>query len=429
MGTGGLCVSAINSKAAGTVHRLDTAGAKNSALPTLIAAVLNGGRADLYGVPHVSDVENLLKLLERLGATASRQMRADGMLNLSITADRIDTTKLTNDLMKTTRGSVLVLGPLLARKRKCCIAKPGGCSIGKRPIDLHLAALASMGAKITELGEEIYADAPSGLHGADIDFPIKTVTGTENLMMAATLANGKTILKNAALEPEITDLGNFLNQMGARITGHGTDIITIEGVTNLSGTEYTIMTDRIEAGSYMIAAAVSGNIVDVMGGDFRSLLPGFIPKMEGAGVEFEDLDNGLRVKGPDRFRAVEIDTAPHPGFPTDLQPQMMAMLCLADGESIIRENIWENRFMHVAELNRMGANITIDGPVARIRPVKQLYGTTVTATDLRAAFALIVAAIAARGETIIKGVHHLDRGYSCVKEKLAACGLNIERIM
>ncbi len=326
------------------------------------------------------------------------------------------------------RASILILGPLLSRFGTCMVSLPGGCAIGVRPIDLHLKGMQALGAKVELKDGYVHASAPKGLMGAEIDFPIVTVTGTENVMMAAVLASGTTVLKNAAREPEIIDLANCLNKMGANISGQGTNTIIINGVSSLHNVEHSVVPDRIEAGTYAIAAGISNGHVDLVGGNFRALLPSFVEKMEQVGLVFTDIENGLRVESSGHIAPVDIQTEPYPGFPTDLQAQMMALLCLADGESNIQENIWENRFMHVAELSRMGANIEIHNACAKVRGVKELKGAPVMATDLRASFSLVLAALAAKGKTVIDRVYHLDRGYSYVKEKLAGCGVIIDRI-
>jgi UDP-N-acetylglucosamine 1-carboxyvinyltransferase len=326
------------------------------------------------------------------------------------------------------RASILVLGPLLTRFGQCKVSLPGGCAIGVRPIDLHLKGLKALGATIELKDGYIHAQAINGLKGADFDFPLSTVTGTENIMLAATLADGTTVLKNAAMEPEIVDLANCLNKMGAKISGHGTDTIVIKGVTNLSETEHSVMLDRIEAGTYAIAAGITKGRVDLVGGNFRKLLPSFIDKMKNVGLSFTDIENGLRVECSGELSPIDLSTEPFPGFPTDLQAQTMSMLCFTNGESNIQENIWENRFMHAAELMRMGANITIVQAMARVKGVKRLKGAPVMATDLRASISLVLAALAADGTTLIDRVYHLDRGYCCVKEKLANCNVTIERV-
>ncbi|MDR1333820.1 MAG: UDP-N-acetylglucosamine 1-carboxyvinyltransferase [Holosporaceae bacterium] len=401
-------------------------GAKNAALPLLASSILSD-KLKLINVPSLVDVETMLSLLESLGATYVLSRDSLYASSVELKTDNICNFVAPYKTVKQMRASILVLGPLLAKFGRCEVSLPGGCAIGVRPIDLHLSGLEALGANVELKNGYVNATAPAGLRGAHFTFPIVTVTGTENLMMAATLAKGVTVLQNAAKEPEVVDLANCLNKMGAQISGHGTDTITICGVANLGEAEYRVLPDRIEAGTYAIAAGITGGKVDLMGGNFRELLPSFIEKMEQIGLRFTDLENGLRVESSGKIAATDVSTEPYPGFPTDLQAQTMALLCLSDGESIISENIWENRFMHAAELMRMGANITICGGDARVRGVKNLTGAPLMATDLRASFSLVLAALAAKGDTIVDRVYHLDRGYCCVKEKLAGCGVVIER--
>jgi UDP-N-acetylglucosamine 1-carboxyvinyltransferase len=332
------------------------------------------------------------------------------------------------DMVKKMRASILVLGALLARYGRCKVSLPGGCAIGIRPIDLHLNGMKALGALVELQDGYVCASADKGLRGTEYEFPIVTVTGTENVMMAATLAEGTTVLKNSAQEPEVVDLANCLNKMGAKISGQGTKVISIKGVSDLHWTEHNVLPDRIEAGSYIIAAGITRGCVDLQGGNFRELLPAFMEKMEQMGLIFYDIDGGIRTQASGALAPIHISTAPHPGFPTDLQAQTMAMLCLTNGESYITENIWENRFMHVAELARMGADIALIGHTARIRGVPMLYGAPVMSTDLRASFSLLLAALAAKGESIIDRIYHLERGYCCIIEKLAGCGVVIDKI-
>jgi UDP-N-acetylglucosamine 1-carboxyvinyltransferase len=404
-------------------------GAKNSALPLLAASILSSGGLKLKNVPPLLDVDTMLNLLESLGVVYRVDQDSFHSTTVELKTDSIYNFTAPYEIVKKMRASILVLGPLLARFGKCKVSLPGGCAIGVRPVDLHLKGLETLGAKIDLKDGYIYADAVNGLRGASFEFPIATVTGTENIMMAAILADGVTTLKNAAREPEIVDLANCLNKMGAKISGHGTNTIVIKGVVSLREVEYSVLPDRIEAGTYAIVAGITGGQVDLIGGDFRELLPSFIEKMEQIGLSFSDIKNGIRVESMGKISPTNINTEPYPGFPTDLQAQTMALLCLADGESCISENIWENRFTHASELMRMGANITISGSQARVTGVKQLTGAPVMATDLRASFSLILAALAAKGDTIIDKIYHLDRGYCCVKEKLANCGISIERII
>jgi len=403
-------------------------GSKNAALPLLAGAILSDNGLKLRNVPPLLDTDTMLVLLESLGITyrTARESICGSVVELD--TDSICNFIAPYEIVKKMRASILVLGPLLARFGKCSVSLPGGCAIGVRPIDLHIKGLEALGANVELKDGYVHASSKKGLKGAEFNFPIVTVTGTENVMMAATLAEGTTVLSNAALEPEIVDLANCLNKMGARITGHGTSTITINGVTSLKKTEHFVVPDRIEAGSYAIAAGITGGRIDLIGENLRNLLPSFIETMEKIGLRFVDIDNGLRVESAGKFAPINISTEPYPGFPTDLQAQTMALLCLTDGESNISENIWENRFMHVAELMRMGADITISGSSACIRGVKQLNSAPIMATDLRASFSLILAALAAEGDTVIDRVYHIDRGYSSIKEKFAGCGVVIDRI-
>ncbi|MDR3187384.1 MAG: UDP-N-acetylglucosamine 1-carboxyvinyltransferase [Holosporaceae bacterium] len=403
-------------------------GAKNAALPLLAAALLSSDGLHLKNVPPLTDITTMLALLENLGITYQVSKDSPYAHSVKLKTDALENFTAPYEIVKKMRASVLVLGPLLSRFGHCRVSLPGGCAIGVRPIDLHLKGMEALGAT-TELRDGyVHASAPNGLRGAEFTFPIVTVTGTENVMMAAALADGTTVLKNAAQEPEVVDLANCLNKMGADISGHGTDIITIQGVTSLHSSEHTVVPDRIEAGTYAIAAGITGGRVDLLGGDFGKLLPAFLDKMELAGLVFSPIDDGLRVESSGKILPLDVDTEPFPGYPTDLQAQCMAMLCFADGDSHIRENIWENRFMHVAELMRMGADISVSGTQAYVKGVKRLAAAPVMATDLRASFSLVLAALAADGDTLIDRAYHLDRGYCCVREKFADCGVEMERI-
>ncbi len=407
---------------------IQISGAKNSALPLLAASILSDDGLSLKNVPPLSDIKTMLTLLNKLGIESNITKDNDFSISVNNKTDSINTFTAPYDIVKKMRASILVLGPLLARFGQCRVSLPGGCAIGVRPIDLHLKGLEALGADIELKDGYVCAQAKMGLKGGEFEFPIVTVTGTENLMMAATLANGYTVLKNVAKEPEIVDLANCLNKMGAKITGQGTSEIHIKGVTRLNNTTYTVLPDRIEAGTYAIAAGITRGNLDLIGGDFRSLLTCFITKMEEIGLVFEDIPNGIRVYSSGKINPCHIETKPFPGFPTDLQAQTMSLLCLATGESTVEENIWENRFMHVAELIRMGANISISGHKAIIKGVSSLIGAPVMATDLRASFSLVLAGLAAKGNTIVDRVYHLDRGYCCVEKKLANCGVKIDRI-
>jgi UDP-N-acetylglucosamine 1-carboxyvinyltransferase len=403
-------------------------GAKNAALPLLASSILSNNGLRLNNVPKLLDVDTMFSLLESLGATCQVVKNSVYNDSVELKTDSIHNFTAPYDMVKKMRASILVLGPLLARCGRCKVSLPGGCAIGVRPIDLHLKGMEALGAAIDLKNGYVHATAKNGLRGADFEFPIVTVTGTENIMMAAVLAEGTTVLKNAAKEPEIVDLANCLNKRGAKISGHGTDTIVINGVSGLREAEYDVLPDRIEAGTYAIAAGITGGSVDLIGGNFEELLPSFMDKMKQMGLELSAIENGTRVKCSGKLSSASVNTEPHPGFPTDLQAQTMALMCLVEGESNIFESIWENRFMHVAELMRMGADITVSGAHASVRGVKQLRGAPVMATDLRASFSLVLAALAAKGDTIIDRVYHLDRGYCCVKEKLAGCGVTVERI-
>lgn len=396
-------------------------GSKNASLPIFCATILAPGLHEISNVPFLRDINTTIKVLESLGA------RIEGNGNIV----RIDTTEqksveATYDLVKTMRASVLVLGPLLARHGRARVSLPGGCAIGARPIDQHLKGLQALGAEIRL--EHGYVEAMAKkLKGARINFDMPTVGGTEHLMMTASLAKGVTLLENAAREPEIVDLANVLNKMGARIEGAGTDTIRIEGVNELVPACYRIMPDRIEAGTFMIAAAITGGDVRISNMQLEHL-DALVFKLQDAGVEIINKDGVVRVKGPKKIRSVNIKTRPYPGFPTDMQAQFMALMAVADGTSIIAENIFENRFMHVSELLRFGADIIIDGRSATVKGVKKLSGAPVMATDLRASASLILAGLAAEGETEITRIYHLDRGYEVIEKKLAGLGADIIRV-
>ncbi len=408
--------------------RVQISGAKNAALPLLAAAILSENGLTLKNVPPLSDISTMLLLLETLGIECSQSAVDDYSMTVTCETNSLNHFTAPYEIVKKMRASILVLGPLLARYGHCSVSLPGGCAIGVRPIDLHLKGLQAMGAQIDLRDGYVYAEAKSGLCGAEFEFPVSTVTGTENLLMAAVLAKGDTVLKNAAREPEIVDLANCLNKMGAKIEGQGTSEIRIVGVSSLHHTEYSVLVDRIEAGTYAIAAAITKGQVDLIGGDFRKLLPTFIEKMENCALIFEDIPNGLRAKYAGEIRPIDFQTAPFPHFPTDLQAQTMALLCLSNGRSVIDEKIWENRFMHVAELARMGAKISISGSRATVEGVDHLVGAPVMATDLRASFSLVLAGLAAQGDTVVDRVYHLNRGYCCAEKKLADCGVRVDRI-
>jgi len=412
-------------KVNGKVH---ISGAKNSALPLLAASILSEEGLTLKNVPPLSDISTMLALLETLGAECSISSIKDYSETVTCKTDSINNFTAPYAIVKKMRASILVLGPLLARYGHCSVSLPGGCAIGVRPIDLHLKGLMAMGAEIDLRDGYVYAKAAKGLKGTEFEFPISTVTGTENLLMAAVMADGVTVLKNAAREPEIIDLANCLKKMGAKIKGQGTSQIRVVGVPRLHHAEHSVLVDRIEAGTYAVAAAITKGQVDLIGGNFRKLLPTFIEKMEECALVFEDIPNGLRAKYAGEIRPIDFRTEPFPGFPTDLQAQTMALLCLAGGKSVIDEKIWENRFMHVAELARMGADISVSGSHATVCGVDHLVGAPVMATDLRASFSLVLAGLAAKGDTLVDRVYHLNRGYCCAEKKLADCGVRIDRI-
>jgi UDP-N-acetylglucosamine 1-carboxyvinyltransferase len=407
--------------------RISVSGAKNSALPCMAAAILTAETVILHNIPYVRDIITQRRLLEDLGATVlTPELRTH-----KINAAHIEIYEAPYDLVKTMRASVLALGPLLARFGKARVSLPGGCAIGTRPIDLHLAGFKKLGAEVGIEAGYVVARAPSRgrLQGAEICFDKVTVTGTENLLMAAALAEGQTVLRNAAREPEIVDLAELLNRMGARIRGAGTETVTIEGVDALGGAEHTIIPDRIETGTFLIAAAMTDGELEIR--DCRPLhLNAVIEKLRAAGVEIEELNQSalLARRSPKGLKAVDVTTAPHPCFPTDMQAQFMALMTQAEGRSHITETIFENRFMHASELQRMNARIRIEGRTATVEGGVKLSGARVIASDLRASASLVLAALAAEGETIIDRVYHLDRGYEKIETKLRAVGAEIERL-
>ena len=398
-------------------------GAKNSALKVMVAALLTDETLTIDNVPRLADVEMLLKLLEQHGV----EQRFDGA-TLTLTAKSIASTEAPYDLVRKMRASFNVLGPLLAREGKAKVSLPGGCAIGARPVDLHLKALGAMGAEI-ELDEGyVLADAPKGLHGAKIDFPFVSVGATEHAMLAAVTAKGETVLSNAAREPEIIDLADCLIAMGAKIEDAGRSTIKIQGVDRLHGGEHIVLPDRIETGAYAMAVGVAGGEVFLKNARL-DLLGAAVGALEEAGLDFEELEGGFKVsrKG-ERCRAVDVVTQPYPGFPTDLQAQFMAMMTTAEGVSVIKEQIFENRFMHAPELARMGADISVDGQTATVRGKERLKGAPVMATDLRASMSLVIAGLGAEGQTMVNRVYHLDRGFERLEEKLVAVGALIERV-
>ncbi|HPJ96454.1 MAG TPA: UDP-N-acetylglucosamine 1-carboxyvinyltransferase [Syntrophales bacterium] len=401
----------------GTVH---VSGAKNAALPILVSALLAEGPCTFRNVPELVDIRTVNKLLRGFGA------KVEGTTTVRIDAGHINNIEAPYELVKTMRASVLVLGPLVARMGRARVSLPGGCAIGARPVNLHINALEKMGAKIMLQDGYIEAEAPR-LRGAKVHFDIRTVTGTENIMMAACLAEGTTVLKNAAKEPEVTNLADVLISMGAKISGAGTDTIMIEGVSRLSGAEGTVMPDRIEAGTYMIGAAITGGEVNVLGCD-PLFVDALFTKLIDAGITVEVVPGGVRVKGDSGIRSVDIKTAPYPAFPTDLQAQMMVLLSVGNGLAVVTETVFENRFMHVAELIRMGANIVVQGSAAVVKGVPALKGAPVMATDLRASACLVLAGLAAKGKTELSRIYHLDRGYQRMEEKFTALGAKIRRV-
>jgi len=413
----------------GTIH---IGGAKNAALPLLAACLLSEQTLTLSNLPHLVDVSSMAHLLAELGVSISMNGDAGGGGNMGrvfeLTAGGEIQTTAPYDLVRKMRASILVLGPLLARYGIARVSLPGGCAIGTRPVDLHLKALVQMGAKIDLNDGYIEANAPIGLKGAHIVFPMVTVGGTENILMAAALADGETILANAAREPEVTDLAHCLVAMGAKIKGIGTDTLKIIGQKELHGADYSVVPDRIETGSYAVAAAVTDGDLTLKGTRL-DLIESVADILRQSGVDIMEVDDGIRVRrAPGGLKGVDVMTEPFPGFPTDMQAQMMVLMSVAKGASMITETIFENRFMHVPELSRMGADVNVHGSSAIIRGRGSLKGAQVMATDLRASVSLVLAALSAEGETEINRVYHLDRGYERLEEKLAACGADIVRI-
>jgi len=399
-------------------------GAKNSVLPILAASLLADQPVVISNVPHLNDVTTMMELLGQFGA----RLTVDERLTIEIDAGSVNNYHAPYELVRTMRASILVLGPLLARFGQAMVSLPGGCAIGPRPVDLHVRGLQMMGAEITVENGYIKARALKRLQGAHILFDTVTVTGTENLMMAAALAEGVTVLKNAAREPEVQDLANFLNTLGAKIEGAGTDTITIEGVSSLGGGEHRIVPDRIETGTYLVAAAITRGAVKIKN-TRPELLEAVLQKLEEAGADIVRGQDwiSLNMHGQPPI-AVDIKTAPFPGFPTDMQAQFTALNAVAQGTGIITETVFENRFMHVQELRRMGADIGVSGNAAICRGVPQLTAAPVMATDLRASASLVLAALIAKGETIVDRIYHIDRGYECIEEKLMQLGARIARI-
>lgn len=405
--------------------QIKIAGAKNAALTLLPATLLTEDPLTLTNAPRLSDMATMGLLLESLGTEVSS---LNGGKVIALSSHKIASTTADYEIVRKMRASNLVLGPLLAREGQAVVSLPGGCAIGARPMDLHVTALEALGAEIELKDGYLHAVAKGGLKGGTIDFRFASVGATENALMAATLAKGTTVINNAAREPEIVDLARCLRKMGAQIDGEGTNRIEVQGVDRLGGATHEVVTDRIELGTYMLAPVIAGGEVECIGGR-RELVAAFIDKLEATGVEVSETKLGLKVaRNGARPKAVDVVTEVFPGFPTDLQAQMMAMLCTADGTSVLEERIFENRFMHAPELMRMGAEIDVHGGTATVTGVERLKGAPVMATDLRASVSLILAGLAAEGETMVNRVYHLDRGYENVEEKLGAVGADIERV-
>lgn len=400
---------------------IPVSGAKNAALPILCAALLTDEPLEIENVPRLRDVDTLLALLARMGVAIEREGAT-----LRLQAQRIASPEAPYELVKTMRASILVLGPLVARCREAVVSLPGGCAIGARPVDQHIKGLQALGAEVRVEHGYIHATTP-GLRGARLVPDLVTVTGTENLLMAACLAEGTTVIENAAREPEVSDLARCLVAMGADIEGIGTDTLRVRGVRRLHGARYRVMPDRIETGTYLCAVAITGGQVRLTRAD-PDALEAVLAKLAEAGCRIETGPDWVALEAPPRLRAVDVRTAPYPGFPTDMQAQFMALDTVAEGSGVIRETIFENRFMHAVELQRLGADIRIDGNTAVVKGVARLDGATVMATDLRASAGLVVAALKAEGETVIERIYHLDRGYEQLEEKLGALGAQVRRI-
>ncbi len=403
---------------AGTVK---ISGAKNAVLPVIAASLLASTPSVIEEIPDLDDVKTITEVLQYLGLHTRREPGS-----LFVDSTGIKSCEASYELVRKMRASFLVMGPLLSRFQEARISQPGGCAIGSRPIDLHLKGFEALGAEIIQGHGFIEARAPKGLRGAKIYLDFPSVGATENIMMAASLAQGQTIIENAAQEPEIVDLANYLNSMGANVRGAGTNSIRIEGVQKLTGTTYAVIPDRIEAGTFMVAAAITGGDVLLKNVLYEHLKP-LVAKLKEAGVKIEQDVDQIRVVADGPLRAVDIKTLPYPGFPTDMQAQFMALMAVAEGSSVISETVFENRFMHVDELKRMGASIRVDGRIAMLDGVKKLTGCPVTATDLRAGAALVLAGLAAEGQTEIGSVYHIDRGYDRIVDKLRGLGAEISR--
>ena len=411
----------------GPLHgQIPIAGAKNACLTLMPATLLSEEPLTLTNAPRLSDIRTMTELLQSLGAEVSALQ--DGQV-LALSSHALTGHRADYDIVRKMRASILVLGPLLARAGQAEVSLPGGCAIGARPVDLHLRALEALGAEMDLRDGYVHARAPAGgLKGGLVEFPLVSVGATENALMAATLARGTTVIRNAAREPEIVDLARCLRMMGAQIEGEGGAEITVEGVDRLHGATHRVVTDRIELGTYMLAPAICGGEVECLGGRI-DLVGAFCEKLDAAGIDVTETANGLKVTRKNgRVKSVNVTTEPFPGFPTDLQAQMMALLCTAEGTSVLEERIFENRFMHAPELMRMGARIDVHGGTARVTGVERLKGAPVMATDLRASVSLILAGLAAKGTTTVNRVYHLDRGYESVEEKLSAVGAKIERV-
>jgi UDP-N-acetylglucosamine 1-carboxyvinyltransferase len=406
-------------------------GSKNASLPLMVASLLTDQKLTLHNVPRLADITTMIQLLEQHGVEVSAAAGENGHSHgttLTLQARNITSTTAPYDIVRKMRASVLVLGPVLAREGEARVSLPGGCAIGARPVDLHIAGLKAMGAKIDVDGGYLIAKAPKGLKGGRYTFPKVSVGATENLMMAAALAKGTTVLDNAAREPEIADLALCLTAMGVGIDGIGTETLTIQGADKLKAATHSVIPDRIETGTYAMAVAMTAGDVELVGGRL-DLLEAAVQALRSAGVSLEQTNRGIQVRRANgELRGVDVMTEPYPGFPTDLQAQMMALMTRAQGASMITETIFESRFMHVPELARMGANVTIHHESALVRGVSQLRGADVMATDLRASVSLAIAGLAAEGETTLHRVYHLDRGYERLEEKLATCGADIERL-
>ncbi len=405
--------------------RIQIAGAKNTSLKLIAASILTEEPVTLTNVPNLADIRTISDVMESLGVEIAR---LEGGRVMVLSAASLTSHTAEYDLVRKLRASFQVLGPLLARTGEAIVSLPGGCAIGARPVDIHLDALEQMGAKVDLRDGYVHASAPQGLKGCEINFRFASVGATENAMAAATLAKGTTIIRNAAREPDTVALAECLNAMGAQIEGAGTSTLTITGVDRLHGVTQEVLTDRIELGTFMVAPMIAGGSVELLGGRL-DLIPCFADKMIEAGAIIEETKDGLKVsRGDGPIRPVDAKTEPFPGFPTDLQAQFMAMMCLSNGTSVLEETIFENRFMHAPELLRMGANVEVQGGVAKVHGVEKMKGAPVMATDLRASVSLILAGLAAEGETVVNRVYHLDRGYEHVERKLSAVGAQIERV-